>query len=83
MFDDGEDENRPLGPNNIISQYMDKIQELTSKLYAEGVERGNEEAKKIVAGARAQEKGILEEARNLKDIPKRNSSSTPLDHPKH
>jgi V/A-type H+-transporting ATPase subunit E len=42
---------------------MDKIQELTSKLYAEGVERGQEEAAKIIAEAREQERQILEAAR--------------------
>ena len=33
---------------------MDKIQELTSKLYAEGVEKGKEEADKIIAEANRQ-----------------------------
>lgn len=42
---------------------MDKIQELTSKLYAEGVEKGKEEAEKIVAQARDQEQQILNDAR--------------------
>ncbi|SFK91098.1 V/A-type H+-transporting ATPase subunit E [Porphyromonadaceae bacterium KH3CP3RA] len=42
---------------------MDKIQELTSKLYAEGVEKGKEEAEKIIAAARAQEQQILDAAR--------------------
>ncbi|MDD4159002.1 MAG: hypothetical protein PHH64_06290, partial [Proteiniphilum sp.] len=42
---------------------MDKIQELTSKLYTEGVEKGREEAERIVAEARAKEKQILEEGR--------------------
>ena len=42
---------------------MDKIQELTSKLYSEGVEKGKEEAEKIVAQAREQEQQILETAR--------------------
>lgn len=42
---------------------MDKIQELTSKLYAEGVEKGKEEAERIVAQARTQEKEILNAAR--------------------
>ena len=42
---------------------MDKIQELTSKLYAEGVEKGKEEAERIVAQARAQEQQILDAAR--------------------
>ncbi|MDD2298934.1 MAG: V-type ATP synthase subunit E family protein [Fermentimonas sp.] len=41
---------------------MDKIQELTSKLYSEGVEKGKEEANKIIAEAKAQKKQILEEA---------------------
>lgn len=46
---------------------MDKIQELTSKLYTEGVEKGKEEAKKIVATAREQEQRILGEARAKAD----------------
>src|SRR5690606_29680647 len=41
---------------------MDKIQELTSKLYSEGVEKGKEEAGKILAEANTQKKLILEEA---------------------
>lgn len=41
---------------------MDKIQELTSKLYSEGVEKGKEEAEKILAEAKTQKKQILEEA---------------------
>lgn len=41
---------------------MDKIQELTTKLYSEGVEKGKEEADKIVAEAKAAEKKILDEA---------------------
>lgn len=46
---------------------MDKIQELTSKLYTEGVEKGREEAEKIVAAAREQEQRILREARAKAD----------------
>ena len=42
---------------------MDKIQELTSKLYAEGVEKGKQEAEKIIAEANAQKKQILDEAK--------------------
>ncbi len=42
---------------------MDKIQELTSKLYAEGVEKGKEEAHKIIAEANAQKEQILHEAK--------------------
>lgn len=41
---------------------MDKIQELTSKLYSEGVEKGKQEAEKIIAEANAQRKQILDEA---------------------
>ena len=41
---------------------MDRIQELTSKIYKEGVEKGKEEAEQIIAEARRKEKQILEEA---------------------
>lgn len=41
---------------------MDKIQELTSKLYAEGVEKGKEEADKLIAKAKVSEKQIVDEA---------------------
>ncbi|MFA7493751.1 MAG: hypothetical protein WCZ43_09595 [Proteiniphilum sp.] len=41
---------------------MDKIQELTSKLYAEGVEKGKEEAEKIIAEAQVQRQQILDAA---------------------
>lgn len=41
---------------------MDKIQELTSKLYEEGVKKGNAEAEKIVADAQIKEKQILDDA---------------------
>lgn len=39
-----------------------KIQELTDKIYREGVEKGNEEAKKIVDDANAKRQAILSEA---------------------
>lgn len=42
---------------------MDKIQELTSKLYAEGVEKGKGEAEKIIADATDQKKAMLDEAK--------------------
>ena len=42
--------------------HMDKIQELTSKLYSEGVEKGKEEAERVIAEARAREQQILNEA---------------------
>lgn len=42
---------------------MDKIQELTSKLYSEGVEKGKEEADRIVTEATALKQQILDEAK--------------------
>lgn len=39
-----------------------KIQELTDKIYREGVERGNEEAGRIIADANTQKQTILSEA---------------------
>jgi V/A-type H+-transporting ATPase subunit E len=39
-----------------------KIQELTEKIYREGVEKGNDEAAKIVAGANEQKTAILRNA---------------------
>ena len=41
---------------------MDKIQELTSKLYEEGVKKGNAEAEKIILNAEKREKQILDDA---------------------
>ena len=41
---------------------MDKIQELTSKLYEEGVKKGNKEAENIIAEAKTKEKQILDDA---------------------
>lgn len=46
---------------------MDKIQELTSKLYTEGVEKGKEEAEKIVAEAHAREQEIVAKAQAKAD----------------
>ena len=43
---------------------MDKIQELTSKLYEEGVKKGNVEAENIIAEAKSKEKQILDAANN-------------------
>ena len=40
-----------------------KIQELTEKIYREGVEKGNEEAQRLVSNAREEAANILEEAR--------------------
>lgn len=40
-----------------------KIQELTDKIYKEGVERGNTEAERIISEAKAQQESILSEAR--------------------
>ncbi|MDL2255772.1 hypothetical protein LJC44_03240 [Parabacteroides sp. OttesenSCG-928-G06] len=39
-----------------------KIQELTDKIYREGVEKGNEEAKRILADATSQKETMLKEA---------------------
>lgn len=41
---------------------MDKIQELTSKLYEEGVEKGNTEAEKIISEAKKKKEQILDDA---------------------
>lgn len=41
---------------------MDKIQEITSKLYNEGVEKGNQEAERIIAEAKEKEARMLAEA---------------------
>jgi len=41
-----------------------KIQELTDKIYREGVEKGNEEANKIIAVAKEKEESIIREADN-------------------
>lgn len=42
---------------------MDKIQELTSKLYSEGVEKGKEEADRIISEAKASANKIVEDAK--------------------
>lgn len=39
-----------------------KIQELTDKIYHEGVEKGNEEAQRLIANAQDEAKRIIEEA---------------------
>ncbi|MDR2915304.1 MAG: hypothetical protein LBV74_10810 [Tannerella sp.] len=39
-----------------------KIQELTDKIYKEGVEKGNEEANRIIAAAKEQEETVIREA---------------------
>ena len=41
-----------------------KIQELTDKIYREGVEKGNEEAGRIITGAKEKEEAIIKEAEN-------------------
>ena len=40
-----------------------KIQELTDKIYREGVEKGNTEAQKLIANAQDEAKKIVEDAR--------------------
>ena len=44
-----------------------KIQELTDKIYREGVEKGNEEAQKLIAKAREEARKIVEDARKEAD----------------
>ncbi|MBR5476794.1 MAG: hypothetical protein IKV17_08265 [Bacteroidaceae bacterium] len=44
-----------------------KIQELTEKIYNEGVERGNAEAERIIAEAQAKAENILKEAQSGAD----------------
>lgn len=39
-----------------------KIQELTDKIYKEGVEKGNEEAARIISDAEARKKALIEDA---------------------
>ncbi|MDR1524160.1 MAG: hypothetical protein LBS79_02740 [Tannerella sp.] len=41
-----------------------KIQELTDKIYREGVEKGNEEANRIISSAKEKEESIIMEAEN-------------------
>jgi len=43
--------------------FMDKIQEITSKLYSEGVEKGKKEAEMIIAEAKATRDQIVAEAK--------------------
>ena len=51
-----------------------KIQELTDKIYREGVEKGNTEAQKLIANAQDEAKKIVEDAlpMNWQKIPSRN-----------
>lgn len=46
---------------------MDKLQELTDKLYNEGLSKGREEGERILEEARKQAEGILAEARKQAD----------------
>ncbi len=47
---------------NIIKQMDTKIQELTDKIYREGVEKGNEEATRIIAEANSRSQSIVADA---------------------
>ena len=40
-----------------------KIQELTDKIYREGVEKGNEEARRLVSEAQKESQKLIEDAR--------------------
>lgn len=44
-----------------------KIQELTNKIYREGVEKGNEEAQRLIANAQEEAKKIIEDAHKQAD----------------
>lgn len=44
-----------------------KIQELTDKIYREGIEKGNEEAQKLIAKAQEEAQKIVEDARKEAD----------------
>ena len=44
-----------------------KIQELTDKIYHEGVEKGNKEAQKLIANAQETAQKIIEDARKEAD----------------
>lgn len=44
-----------------------KIQELTDKIYQEGVEKGNQEAQRLIANAQEEAKKIIEDARKEAD----------------
>ena len=44
-----------------------KIQELTDKIYREGVEKGNEEAQRLIGEAQKEAQKLLEEARKQAD----------------
>ena len=44
-----------------------KIQELTDKIYREGVEKGNEEAQKLILKAQEEAKKIVENAQKEAD----------------
>ena len=44
-----------------------KIQELTDKIYREGVEKGNEEAQRLIANAQEEAKKIIEDGKRKTD----------------
>ena len=52
-----------------------KIQELTDKIYREGVEKGNEEAQKLIAKAQEEAKRIIEDAHKSADELAENTKS--------
>lgn len=57
---------------------MEKIQELTEKIYREGVEKGRQEAERIVAEARQQAEKIVAEAKEqaqaIEQVAKKNAA---------
>ena len=67
----------PKITNNNL-KYMEKIQELTEKIFREGVEKGQQEAERIVAEAKAQAEKIVaeakEQAQNIENVAKRKAA---------
>jgi len=53
--------------NNQITNYMERIQELTEKIRLEGVEKGKAEAEEIIAKARAEAAQIVSTAKEQAD----------------
>lgn len=62
-----KEKNSKYNYNYIIKHMENKIQELTDKLYREGVEKGNAEAEKIIAAAQEQAQQILKDAQAKAD----------------
>ena len=53
-----------------------KIQELTDKIYREGVEKGNEEAQRLISSARDEAAKIVEEAESILAVARKSAKET-------